>query len=198
MGKLPVLKAVLTPRAAGLMLDRLAETDGLVVVEAHCATEELACPDCSAVSRRVHSGYERHLTELPMGRRRVVVKLTARRFSFPRGRLTTTHARRTDPGADQQVRSGSAHGEVALASSGPGPGLGRTARCTAAPQPGNSHRPCGAARPAPGVAVPARAPQLLGIDDFAFGRASHTYGTLLVDVESTSCRTGMWRRSLTG
>ncbi|MFJ8390927.1 transposase family protein [Streptomyces sp. NPDC094438] len=69
------------PEAAGLVLDRFTEMDGLVVVEAHCVVCELACPDCcSVVSGRVHSRYGRRLVEFPYGGRRVLVKLTVRRF----------------------------------------------------------------------------------------------------------------------
>ncbi|WP_188277490.1 transposase family protein [Streptomyces sp. CBMA152] len=54
--------------------------DGLVVFETHCSVGELVCPDCSTVSRRVHSRYERHLAELPAAGRRVVGRLIVRRF----------------------------------------------------------------------------------------------------------------------
>ncbi|MEV0116854.1 hypothetical protein AB0H77_27025 [Streptomyces sp. NPDC050844] len=56
MRDLFVVKRALLPKAAGLVLDRFDELVGLVVVEAHCMVGELACPDCTVVSRRVHTG----------------------------------------------------------------------------------------------------------------------------------------------
>ncbi|GHC91200.1 hypothetical protein [Streptomyces flavofungini] len=52
MRDLSVLKEALLLKAAGLVLDRFAETAGLVVVEAHSSVGELAFPDCAAGSRR--------------------------------------------------------------------------------------------------------------------------------------------------
>ncbi|WP_330302063.1 MULTISPECIES: transposase family protein [unclassified Streptomyces] len=80
MGVLSALKDVLFPDAVGMMLDRLAEVDGVVVAEAHSVVPELTCPDCTTVSRRVHSRYGRRLAEYPVGGRRVVVRLEVRRF----------------------------------------------------------------------------------------------------------------------
>lgn len=55
MGDLSVMMFALLPKAAGPVLDRFAELDGLVVVEAHSCVRELRRPDCSTVSRRVRS-----------------------------------------------------------------------------------------------------------------------------------------------
>ncbi|MGW2858205.1 ISL3 family transposase [Streptomyces sp. NPDC001205] len=183
MRDLSVLKETLLPNAVGLMLDRLAETDGLVVVESHSSVGELACPDCAAISRRVHSRYQRHLAELPVGGRRVVVRLTVRRFfcdtaNCPRRTfveqvegLTSKYAR-AGPGVKVWWRA------VALAVGGR-PGT-RLSRVLAAPSGrarlfGQLHAP----------PVPSRSPRVLGVDDFAF-RRSRTYGTIILDVENST------------
>ncbi|MGW5679526.1 hypothetical protein ACWEV4_31370 [Streptomyces sp. NPDC003860] len=70
MGDLSALKDALFPNAAGMVLDRLTEVDGVVVAEAHSAVLELRCPSCATPSRRVHSRYGRRLAEYPAGGRR--------------------------------------------------------------------------------------------------------------------------------
>ncbi|MFH8350183.1 ISL3 family transposase [Streptomyces sp. NPDC018045] len=183
MRDLSVVKQALLPKAAGLVLDRFTESEGLVVVEAHCAVGELACPACSAVSRRVHSRYARRLVEFPVGGRRVVVKLTVRRFfcdSAGCDRHTfaeqvegmTTRYARAGPGVKVLWRA------VALALGGrPGVRL-----CRVLGVPAGRGRLLGLLHAPP---VPARSPRVLGIDDFAF-RRSRTYGTILLDVESST------------
>lgn len=54
-GDLSVVMFALLPKAAGPVLDRFAELDGLVAVEAHSCVRESRRPDCSTVSRRMHS-----------------------------------------------------------------------------------------------------------------------------------------------
>jgi transposase len=80
MRDLSMVKQALLPKVPGLVLDRFTEREGEVVVEVHCTVGELACPGCSAVARRVHTWHGRRLIEFPAGGRRVVVKLTVRRF----------------------------------------------------------------------------------------------------------------------
>ena len=52
---------------------------GLLLVLARAAGEA-ACPACGAVSARVHSRYGRRLADAAIGGRRVVIRLTVRRF----------------------------------------------------------------------------------------------------------------------
>ncbi|MDN3027123.1 transposase family protein [Streptomyces sp. S.PB5] len=183
MRDLSVLKEALLPEAVGLMLDRFTDTDGLVVVEAHSSVGEVACPDCAEASRRVHSRYQRRLAELPVGGRRLVVRLMVRRFfcdtaDCPRRTfvaqvegLTSKYAR-AGPGVKGWWRA------VALAVGGrPG-----TRLCRVLAAPTGRARLFGQLQ-AP--AVPSHSPRVLGIDDFAF-RRSRTHGTTILDVEQST------------
>ena len=76
-------------------------------VQARACGSSAACPECGAVSRRVHSRYERRLLDMAAGGREVLICLTVRRFFCPVpacakvtfaeqvGGLTSRHARRT-------------------------------------------------------------------------------------------------------
>jgi hypothetical protein len=63
-----------------VVIDRVDDVDGTVVVAAHPRARGSRCRRCGRVSTRVHSRYRRHLADLPVSGRPVEVKLTVRRF----------------------------------------------------------------------------------------------------------------------
>jgi zinc-finger of transposase IS204/IS1001/IS1096/IS1165 len=65
---------------AGLIVERTAEEEGVMVVSARAATDERACPLCEQSSRHVHSRYVRTVADLPCAGKRVELRLVARRF----------------------------------------------------------------------------------------------------------------------
>lgn len=64
----------------GLIVERAAEEEGVIVVSARAAAHERACPLCGRSLSRVHSRYVRTVADLPCGGKRVELRLLARRF----------------------------------------------------------------------------------------------------------------------
>ncbi len=65
---------------AGLVIDTVATETDRIVIAAHPAAQDAACPDCGATSGQVHSRYERRLLDLPSQGRIVHLRIQVRRF----------------------------------------------------------------------------------------------------------------------
>ena len=64
----------------GLVVDRVNQTDEVMVVIVSSSTPTSPCPGCRAPSKRVHSRYRRRLSDLLWALRSVQLVLVARRF----------------------------------------------------------------------------------------------------------------------
>ena len=70
----------LFPTAAGLSLEQVDLSGETITLYLKVIAKFASCPVCGRVSARVHSRYQRTLTDLPCHGRVVQIRLSARRF----------------------------------------------------------------------------------------------------------------------
>ncbi|MBF9070463.1 ISL3 family transposase [Streptacidiphilus sp. NEAU-YB345] len=164
-------------------MERLIVSPQLLLIEAAARGRPPRCPDCATLGRRVHSSYWRMLGERPAIGRKLAIRLRVRRYFCDRkrcGRLTfveqveglSERYRRASLGLKQWLRAvavelGGRPGERLCRALNLQAGRTRLLELLEAPE------------------VPARAPRVLGVDEFAF-RKGRTYGTVLVDIEAAT------------
>lgn len=174
------VEAVLFP-GIDVRVERVSDSTDVLVVEAVSTARPGRCPTCRKQVRRVHRTYQRILDERPLGSRRVIVRLRARRYFCDRKSCSRTTFVEQVPGLSARYRRSSTGlagwlRSIAIELGGrPAARLCRRLRLTA-----------GRTRLLRLLTAPTardRAPRVLGVDEFAF-RKGCTYGTVLVDVEA--------------
>ncbi len=166
----------------GLVIKRVeSEADKLVLV-ARPMSKTAVCPTCGGVSTRIHSQYQRALSDLPSQGRLVCIKLCPRRF---RCAVTECHqkifterleATASRPFARRTTRLEGIVHHVGLALGGrPGQSIAR--RLLLPVSKDTLLRVVRRNAPRPDLA-----PRVVGIDDWAWKRG-HRYGTIICDLE---------------
>jgi transposase len=172
----------LLPHLAALRVEQVLVKGQAVWLHARVLAPDAACPGCDTRSGRVHSRYERSLSDLAIGGQEVLIRLRVRRFfcdnhacarktfAEQASEVTVPHARRTPLLRGILER-------IALALGGR-PGARLTRQLAMAVSRTTLLRLIRALPvPEPGTLA------VLGIDDFAF-RKGHNYGSIVVDMQT--------------
>ena len=172
----------LFPSATQLAIEDLQVQPGKIDIYARRRVLKAPCPDCQQTSEKIHSHYQRHPRDLPCLGFRVQLHLIVRRFfcyyeECARRTFAETFPELVDYKARRTIRLGQQHLAVAFAVSGEAGR--RLLPYLAMPLSGDT-----LIRDIRGVPEEeVKTPRVLGIDDWAQKRG-HTYGTILVDLET--------------
>lgn len=172
---------LLFPHLSGLVVDRVEQVGGKLVLWAAAGGTLAACPWCQTVSGRTHGGYSRSVSDVPVSGRAVVSRLRIRRFKcIDPGCRAVTFAEQipevTSPFSRYTAALSAWWEQIGLALAGrPGARLAGRLGATASRQT-LLRRVMALPDPRPQAAL-----EICGIDDLAL-RKGHHYGTVLVNL----------------